>query len=406
MAKSLDQRFGEVIRAARERAGKRQEDSPLGRTYLGELERGLKTPTLETIVRLAADLGVSPGLLVEEATAGVRTGVTRGRRDALQFLRAVGRSADALRYASDGADVWSLDAGEVADATREANRVLVLAQDVLGDNGIDFFPLLGTRNLGSFVGAVFGSCLARRLGDRVVVNPHQDGYPDLCAMTKAGMAYAARMKAVGMGSAKSAYATFPEGGIEIKTTCGSVPTPAEGKPKPQLGDSRLPVLTGADWKAHHRETNNLLGLFWDFVDGAPTVLAAFYRNDLTPADWGAIVMPKLAADPDSVRVVAEGVGGSVAVELSAVGELTGAPRKPGRTTSVSIMTREAVRKMARGWLLLPADPDMLRALGQKRVFDLSADDLRGPCPTLPDSLVAGVAQPGRSAARRGRASKG
>jgi transcriptional regulator with XRE-family HTH domain len=69
MKKSLDQRFGEALRSLREAAGKTQEDIVgIARTYLSELERGLKTPTLETIVRLAAELGVSPTRLVDLAT--------------------------------------------------------------------------------------------------------------------------------------------------------------------------------------------------------------------------------------------------------------------------------------------------------------------------------------------------
>ncbi len=71
MEKSLDQRFGEVLRSLREAAGKTQEDfAAIGRTYLSELERGLKTPTLETIVRLADELGTTPARIVGLATTG------------------------------------------------------------------------------------------------------------------------------------------------------------------------------------------------------------------------------------------------------------------------------------------------------------------------------------------------
>src|SRR5271163_1077389 len=69
MKKALDQRFGDALRSLREAAGKTQEDFTIGRTYLSELERGLKTPTLDTIVRLAGELGVSPARLLELATA-------------------------------------------------------------------------------------------------------------------------------------------------------------------------------------------------------------------------------------------------------------------------------------------------------------------------------------------------
>ena len=67
MEKSLDKRFGDALRSLREAAGKTQEGFTIGRTYLSELERGLKTPTLETIVRLATELGTTPARMVELA---------------------------------------------------------------------------------------------------------------------------------------------------------------------------------------------------------------------------------------------------------------------------------------------------------------------------------------------------
>jgi len=112
-------------------------------------------------------------------------------------------------------------------------------------------------------------------------------------------------------SDKSFWSPYPHGGIEVKATCGNTPS-AKEQAKPQIGESRGHILQSAEWKAHHRETNNLLGIFWDFVDGLPTVLAAFYRNDLTSADWGEVIKPT--------------DGG-------------------GRTTSVSIMNRTGVKKM-------------------------------------------------------------
>ena len=85
-------------------------------------------------------------------------------------------------------------------------------------------------------------------------------------------------------------------------------------------------MKGYDWKAHHRETNALLGLFWDFIDRKPTICGVFYCNTLTPDDWGKIIQPK---------------------------------EDGGRTTSVSIMTRQGVRKMYDNWVLVIDDPRYL-----------------------------------------------
>jgi hypothetical protein len=119
---------------------------------------------------------------------------------------------------------------------------------------------------------------------------------------------------------------FKEGGIEVKATCGSVPTPqqchAQGFQKPNQGVQRIECMRGYDWKAHHRETNNQIGVFWDFFNERPRIAAVFYSNTLTINDWGKIVQPK--------------PGG-------------------GRTTSVSIMTRGGVAKMYEGWLIVLND---------------------------------------------------
>lgn len=189
---------------------------------------------------------------------------------------------------------------------------------------VDISSLLGMRNLSAFVGELYASCLIKSTGDTFMKNPHQDGYPDLLLMDNTGKelwySLSARLRE------KKPFSPFGTGGIEVKATCGSVPTPAEcikkGLIKPDIGDQRISFLRGYDWKAHHQDTNNLLGLFWDFVDRKPKIVAAFYSSNLTRDDWGKIIQPK--------------EGG-------------------GRTTSVSIMTREGVKKMCLSWVFMLND---------------------------------------------------
>src|SRR5690606_21640002 len=115
--------------------------------------------------------------------------------------------------------------------------------------------------------------------------------------------------------------------------CGDVPPDAvcrrlgfEGKPG--IGDPRISLLRRYDWKAHHQETNFLIGIVWDFIDRHLRIVAVFYCNALDTRygavnpDWGAIVQPR--------------EGG-------------------GRTTSVSIMSRAGVGKMYRSWVLVLDD---------------------------------------------------
>ncbi len=253
------------------------------------------------------------------------------------------RKKEELTYAADKDCSYCLDANLVRKSLMSTNKAIELVHDLSALYGIDFFQILGLRNLSAFVGEVFGREVYRCYKDYFIVNPNQDGYPDLCAMTKNGIHYKeANTDATGrLKCDKSIWSPYPFGGIEIKATCGNTP-PASKVRKPLIGDSRLPILVSAEWKAHHQQTEVLLGIYWDFVDRLPTVLAVFFRNDLdfsegrSNVDWGAIVHPKK--------------GG-------------------GRTTSVSIMKKNGVKKMGQGWLVLPNEDLMLTRLNSVFKFE-------------------------------------
>jgi hypothetical protein len=213
-----------------------------------------------------------------------------------------------------------IDVQTVLKAVEHCNRNI----EEIADFKVDIFSLLGMRNLSAFVGEVFVLSMIEVSDGRFRKNPHQDGYPDLLAMTESGRAEWGRVE--DSLQDKRPFSPFPTGGIEVKATCGSVPTPTvfakKGLKKPVIGDNRIEYVMGYDWKSHHRETNNLLAIFWDFIEGIPTVAAVFYCLKLSPEDWGKIISPK--------------EGG-------------------GRTTSVSIMTREGVKKMYEGWIAVYDD---------------------------------------------------
>jgi transcriptional regulator with XRE-family HTH domain len=67
----LLKRFGETVRAERTRLGMSQEklafESGLSRTYAGEIERGEKMVSLETIVRIASALKMTSAELITKA---------------------------------------------------------------------------------------------------------------------------------------------------------------------------------------------------------------------------------------------------------------------------------------------------------------------------------------------------
>lgn len=62
----LDVAFGHVLRRLRQQRGLGQGDfaDAAHRTYISDLERGLKSPSLRTIAKLANELGISAGELI------------------------------------------------------------------------------------------------------------------------------------------------------------------------------------------------------------------------------------------------------------------------------------------------------------------------------------------------------
>lgn len=66
--KDLPRRFGRIIRQSREQRGLSQEQlaefADLNRSYLGEIERGLVTPSLATLEKLAKAFNTKPSLLL------------------------------------------------------------------------------------------------------------------------------------------------------------------------------------------------------------------------------------------------------------------------------------------------------------------------------------------------------
>ena len=230
-----------------------------------------------------------------------------------------------------------LSSEELVHAIRFCNHALQTLAEQTKQFDINIFEALGMRNLSGLVGEYFAKSVLRFSGGRLRANLHQDGYPDLLLTdTPEKAAYYDTLYTVINGKKypkdKALFSPFLYGGVEVKATCGSTPS-AKVTPKPLIGEQRIQKVTGFDWKAHHRETNNLLSIFWDFLDGVPTIAGCFYRNDLQVDDWGEIVQPH--------------AGG-------------------GRTTSVSIMRSSGVEKMCRGWLAVIDDPAYIDAFSKSR----------------------------------------
>lgn len=75
MGSNIPRAFGHVLREFRVKASLSQEalalEAGVDRTFVSLLERGKRQPSLETIFRIAAVLGVSPATLVARTAAGL-----------------------------------------------------------------------------------------------------------------------------------------------------------------------------------------------------------------------------------------------------------------------------------------------------------------------------------------------
>ena len=226
---------------------------------------------------------------------------------------------------------------EVVDAINYANNALLKLNEVTQEFDINIFETLGMRNLSGMVGEYFARSIMRLSNGRLQSNLHQDGYPDLLLTdTQEKKDYFKTLYTIENGKkypiSKEVFSPYKYGGIEIKATCGSTP-PANLVPKPLVGEQRVALVNSFDWKAHHRTTNHLLAILWDFINGNPTIVACFFQDNLKIEDWGRIVQPH--------------EGG-------------------GRTTSVSIMQKSGIKKMCEGWIAVLDHPQYIELLSNRK----------------------------------------
>lgn len=238
-----------------------------------------------------------------------------------------------------------LSAQDVVDAMNYANTALKELNDSTMRFDINIFETLGLRNLSGMIGEYFARSVIRFSEGKLESNLHQDGYPDLLLVdTPKKKAYFKSLYTEIDGKKspidKKHFSPFKYGGIEIKATCGSTPS-ASKVPKPLIGEQRVSLINSFDWKAHHRNTNHLLSVLWDFIDGLPTFVAAFFQNDLDVEDWGKIVQPK---------------------------------EEGGRTTSVSIMNSKGIKKMCNNWVAVLNDEAYINLLAKKKWIGYRVDN--------------------------------
>ncbi len=205
---------------------------------------------------------------------------------------------------------------DVREAIVLCNSIFVKLDKTFSEAaGLRLLEVIDKKQTGAFVGAIF---IAKFLevAKYLSKNPSPTGHPDLIPS-----------RYIGTG-ANYTWDQFPHGGVEIKTSCGSLPS---GKTlQLSVGNARIKYVSNIVWKGHHNEINNLLGLFWDYYP-EPTIFGAFYSNELIPSDFTNTVPKK---------------GG-------------------GHTTNVCITKASAIAKMGKNWVVLANEKSYLGLFEKK-----------------------------------------
>ena len=148
--------------------------------------------------------------------------------------------------------------------------------------GINIFNVIDFRALSGMIGELFAKELSEQV-KKVTKNPYLNGYPDLLEISTSELLDYFK------NCETKDFVRYKHGGIEVKNSFGTK------KNKSQLlnGDQRIESINKKiDWKAHHRETNFLIGLLSDYIDYVPQIVALFYSDELIEDDWNKVQKPK------------------------------------------------------------------------------------------------------------------
>ncbi|WP_061466394.1 hypothetical protein [Peribacillus simplex] len=169
---------------------------------------------------------------------------------------------------------------ELLEAVENTNKIFekITTQTRLMD--LNIFEILDFRNFSGVIGETFASELSK-VNAKLIKNRNPDGYPDLIQVSTLEMEdYHKTITA-------KELIKYKYGGVEIKNTFGT----KEGYLL--MGHQRIKKINRKlDWKAHHQQTNNLIGLLSDYINDMPQIVALCYSDELNTDDWGKVQKPK------------------------------------------------------------------------------------------------------------------
>lgn len=309
--------FGEAVHILRKVRNLSQDDlDGISRQFISQIESGEANPSLETVFKIAYGIRTNPAVLLAFTVEKLEGRELPEESAPVSFIHNTSARAN---FKFDGSGNVFSPSDVVAAATMTNTSIRAFAVMFRQASGTDLFQVIDKKQTGAFLGAVFVSSMAQTASGYLAKNPSQTGHPDLIPKRH-------------LNDGKTHHwDQFPLGGVEVKTSCGNLSSGVTNELS--IGSSRLKEINSIVWKGHHNKINNLLGLFWDYYFGIPTVLAGIYSNELVPEDFTNTV-PK--------------PGG-------------------GHTTNVCITKTSAVTKMGKNWVFMVNQPAYME-LFKRRLY--------------------------------------
>jgi transcriptional regulator with XRE-family HTH domain len=272
----------------------------LDRTYISDIERGKRNVSLLNLSIMANALQVPLAKLFH----GLPTEPTNIDCSSQKVYKV---NADFHIYCG-----FSVSTADIVYAC-------LLTASQLEELPFTLFNSIDLKSLSGMVGALFSANLANKVN--AIVNPIEKGHPDIIPV-------------YGKIASEEKLRNFSEG-LEIKCTVGNLKIGS----KLNVGERRLPYLTGLTWQAHHQEVEQLMGLIIDFAGTSfekksyPIITGVFYSPNLNVSDWG---------------------------EISGI---------TGRNTKVTGMRVSGKHKMGNGWVCLLNESEYITIYESKLSFN-------------------------------------
>lgn len=252
----------------------------------------------------------------------------------------------------------------VLQAVLNTNEKIKEMQDFTVVPGKSLLDVLGLTNTSGLIGEIF-SCYLAAIDERLINNEWEKGRPDLCAIDQRGREFLTHIGYFledGNNVDETYEATKPHwspfggesnplNGVEVK--CRIAGRSEDGRAKYA---SRWPSNKSGDisWSSHHQDTGTLLGLVWDYIEEIPTIIAAFFSNDLDTTAGSENTDWRVSTNPNKDK------------------------KKKRTGTSVSGMKPEGRKKMGSGPVLLPKDESIREAINPGLYFQQPLDAMGRP----------------------------